>query len=48
MQHKALEYIEAGKKIHYYGGAFVLYDPVKALEKWEGRLNKLEGIKYIT
>jgi len=30
---KALEYINRGEKIHYYGGAFVLYDPVKVLEK---------------
>lgn len=33
---RALEYINRGDKIHYYGGAFVLYDPVKVLEKWEG------------
>lgn len=29
------------KKIEYYGGAFVLYDPMKFLEKWEDRLNNL-------
>jgi hypothetical protein len=33
-EYKALEYINRGDKIHYYGGAFVLYDPVKVLEKW--------------
>ena len=36
---KALEYINRGAKIHYYGGAFVLYDPVKVLEKWKKNLH---------
>ena len=31
------------KKIEYYGGAFVLYDPVKVLGKWESRLAKLKS-----
>lgn len=38
---QALEFIEAGKKIHYYGGAFLLYDPVKVMGEWEKRLLKL-------
>jgi len=37
MEWKALESINARKKIHYYGGAFVLYDPVKVMGEWEGR-----------
>lgn len=41
---KALEYINRGEKIHYYGGAFVLYDPVKVLEKWEGRLKQSDNL----
>ncbi|WP_159467930.1 hypothetical protein [Dyadobacter sp. 3J3] len=41
MKEKALEYINAGNKIEYYGGAFVLYDPVKVLEKW-----KLLNLKF--
>jgi len=28
----------ADKKIEYYGGAFVLYDPMKFLDKWKARL----------
>ena len=42
MSHKAVEYIEAGKKIQYYGGGFVLYDPVKRLEVWVERLEKIK------
>lgn len=40
---KALEYINRGQKIHYYGGAFVHYDPVKVLGKWEVNGLKLLG-----
>jgi len=32
------------KKIEYYGGAFVLYDPVKVMSKWEGRLELLRKL----
>jgi len=33
------------KKIEYYGGAFVLYDPVKVMVKWEGRLELLRKLQ---
>jgi hypothetical protein len=39
----ALEYINAGKKIHYYGGAFVLYDPVRVMGEWEKQIEKYNG-----
>lgn len=38
MESVALGYIEAGKLIFYFGGAFVIYDPVKTLMKWEESL----------
>ncbi|MDQ6481611.1 hypothetical protein [Dyadobacter sp. LHD-138] len=41
MESVALEYINAGKKIHYYGGAFVLWDPVSVLSVWENNLSML-------
>lgn len=44
----ALEYIREGKKIHYFGGAFVLYDPVKVLVKWEDRLKKIQSLYLIS
>jgi len=47
MEWKALEYIEAGKKIWYYGGAFVLYDPVATLRLWEISLCKITSLNSI-
>lgn len=42
MKDKALEYINNNKKIHYYGGAFELYNPqITRLNKWKNRLEKL-------
>jgi tetratricopeptide (TPR) repeat protein len=41
MKAKALEYINEGKKIFYYGGAFELYNPqTSRLKKWAERANK--------
>lgn len=42
MEDFALERIDAGRKIEYYGGAFVLYDPVKVMGKWEKRIQLLK------
>lgn len=43
MMEKAQEYISQDKKIHYYLGAFELYNPqVKLLNKWDERLQKLK------
>lgn len=36
-----LECINSGKKVWYYGGAFVLYDPVKVMGEWQKRTQKL-------
>lgn len=44
MERKALEYINADKKIFYYGGAFVLYNPYSKIDKWIERLEKAETI----
>lgn len=42
MKAKALEYINQGKKIFYYGGAFELYNPrTSRLKKWIARAKKL-------
>lgn len=41
MEQKALEYINANKKIFYFGGAFTLYNPYLKIEKWKERLDKL-------
>jgi tetratricopeptide (TPR) repeat protein len=42
MTDKAMEYINQGKKIFYYGGAFELYNPQSSrLEKWNKRLEKI-------
>jgi len=42
MKDKAMEYINADKKIFYYGGAFELYNPQKSrIVKWEKRLEKV-------
>lgn len=38
---KALEYIDNYKKVHYYGGAFELYNPYPIVSKWEERLKKI-------
>lgn len=40
MENKALKYIEAGKRIQYYGGAFDLYNPYSIIEKWKKNLEK--------
>lgn len=45
MESKALEYINNGKKIFYYGGAFELYNPFPIIEKWKKRLLKIEHNK---
>jgi hypothetical protein len=42
MTEKCQELLNKGEKIHYYGGSFVLYDPVKAMVKWEKRLDSLK------
>lgn len=42
MESKALEYINNGKKIFYYGGAFELYNPFPIIKKWEKRLLKMK------
>ena len=41
MENKAMEYINANKKIQYYGGAFDLYNPYPIINKWKERLEKL-------
>ena len=41
MEEKALEYINADKKIFHYGGAFELYNPFPVIKKWEKRLKKI-------
>jgi len=38
----ANEYIEAGMRIQYYGGAFDLYNPFPVIAKWITRLEKLK------
>lgn len=43
MESKAEEYIDEGKKIYYYGGAFELYNPFPAVERWKERLRKLNN-----
>ena len=40
MESKALEYINADKKIQYFGGVFDLYSPYPIIEKWKLRLKK--------
>ena len=41
MEEKANEYIQEGKKIFYYGGAFELYNPYPIVDKWKSKLAKL-------
>lgn len=41
-EEKALEYINADKKIQYYGGAFDLYNPYPIIAKWKEKLEKIE------
>lgn len=43
MEKKAKKYITQNKKIHYYNGGFVLYDPCTFLDKWKLRLDKLNN-----
>lgn len=43
MERKALDYINANKKIFYFGGAFTLYNPYLKIEKWKERLDKLNA-----
>jgi hypothetical protein len=43
MEVKAKKYIAQNKKIHYYNGGFVLYDPCKFLDKWKLRFDKLNN-----
>jgi phage pi2 protein 07 len=43
MEKKAKEYISQNKKIHYYNGGFVLYDPCNFLDKWKLRFEKLKN-----
>lgn len=42
MENKALEYINADKKIQYYGGAFDLYNPYPIISKWKEKLDTLK------
>lgn len=37
----ALQYINDGKKIYYYGGAFELYNPFPIIDNWQKRLSIL-------
>lgn len=41
MEQKALEYINGEKKIFYFGGAFVLYNPYLRINAWKEYVNKL-------
>ena len=41
-EEKALEYINADKKIQYYGGAFDLYNPFPIILKLREKLDKIE------
>lgn len=41
MESKALEYIDADKKIQYFGGVFDLYSPYPIIDKWKSRLEKI-------
>lgn len=40
MESKALEYLNADKKIQYFGGVFDLYNPNPTIEKWKSQLEK--------
>lgn len=40
-EEKAMEYINRGKRIQYYGGAFDLYNPYSKIDTWKLRLQKL-------
>lgn len=42
MEDKAMEYINANKKIQYYGGAFDLYNPYPIIDKWKQKLEKIK------
>ena len=42
MESKAWEYINSGKKIQYFAGAYDLYNPFTFLNKWKDRLQKLK------
>lgn len=42
MENKAFEYINADKKIQYYGGAFDLYNPYPIISKWKEKLDRLK------
>jgi tetratricopeptide (TPR) repeat protein len=42
MENKAMEYINADKKIQYYGGAFDLYNPYPIIDKWKQKLEKIK------
>ncbi len=42
MENKALEYINANKKIQYYGGVFDLYNPYPIIDKWKEKLEKIK------
>lgn len=41
-EEKALEYVNRGKRIQYYGGAFDLYNPYNKIDTWKLRLHKLK------
>lgn len=47
MQKKAMEYIGQDKKIFYYGGAFVLFNPYSRISKWKERLEKIQPNKGV-
>ncbi|MBO0593937.1 hypothetical protein I2486_21265 [Cellulophaga sp. E16_2] len=40
MESKALEYLNADKKIQYFGGVFDLYNPNPKIAKWKSQLEK--------
>lgn len=41
-EEKALEYINADKKIQYYGGTFDLYNPYPIITRWKEKLEKMK------
>jgi len=42
MENKAMEYINANKKIQYYGGVFDLYNPYPIIDNWKQKLAKIK------
>jgi len=42
MENKAMEYINANKKIQYYRGVFDLYNPYPIIDNWKQKLAKIK------